>query len=147
QMSMAHALELREPLLDHVLVETVAGLPGGLKVALGKQRCNKALLVEALPGGLPDSVVHRPKMGFVFPWERWLRQELKELVASVIGDAEAVQAAGLNHEAVGRLWRDYLLGRPGIRYSDVLCLLNLVYWVRQNKLTVDECLLTCAAEK
>src|SRR5262249_39047863 len=32
QMSSAHALEVREPLLDHVLVETVASLPGRLKL-------------------------------------------------------------------------------------------------------------------
>jgi asparagine synthase (glutamine-hydrolysing) len=48
QMSMAHALEVREPLLDHVLVETVACLPGSLKLAAGRQNRSKALLVDAL---------------------------------------------------------------------------------------------------
>lgn len=144
QMSMAHALELREPLLDHVLVETVARMPGKLKLAPGKQKSNKGLLVDALPGGLPDSVIRRAKMGFVFPWERWLRQELKDLVATVLNDTDAVQAAGLNGEAVQRLWRDYLWGRPGIRYSDVLCLLHLLYWVRRHKLTVEQSLVACA---
>lgn len=144
QMSMAHALELREPLLDHVLVETVAGLPGRLKLAGGAQRSNKGLLVDAIPGGLPDSVIRRRKMGFVFPWERWLRQELKDLVGSVLGNGDAVQAAGLEPVAVRRLWHEYLAGNAGIRYSDVLCLLNLVYWVRQNKLIANECLVPCA---
>src|SRR5207244_6974031 len=76
QMSMAHALEVREPLLDHVLVETAARLPGRLKLLPGRLGRSKALLVDALPSGLPPSVLNRKKMGFVFPWERWLRGEL-----------------------------------------------------------------------
>jgi asparagine synthase (glutamine-hydrolysing) len=63
QMSMAHALEVREPLLDHVLVEEVARLPGALKLEPGRHRCTKSLLVDALPIDLPNRLLHRPKMG------------------------------------------------------------------------------------
>jgi hypothetical protein len=77
-------------------------------------------------------------MGFVFPWERWLRHELKGLVAAVLSDRETLQAIGLNAAAVDRLWRDYLAHRPDVRYTDILCLVNLVYWVRLHKLAVHE---------
>src|SRR5204863_5580099 len=58
QMSMAHALEVRVPLLDHKLVEYLMGLPDESKVSNGTP---KRLLVESLDGLLPDPIVHRPK--------------------------------------------------------------------------------------
>lgn len=136
QMSMAHALELREPLLDHVLVETVASLPGRMKIDRGQANSNKALLVEAVPKPLPRGVTQRVKMGFVFPWECWLRNEQKDFCASLLLDAAAVQGAGLNKKAVAQLWSDYLAHRPGLRYTDVLSLLHLVYWARRHRLTL-----------
>jgi asparagine synthase (glutamine-hydrolysing) len=137
QMSMAHGLEVREPLLDHVLVETVARLPGASKLSPGAHRCPKALLVDALPAELPRSVLHRPKMGFVFPWERWLRQELRGCIGETLLDGAAVGAAGLNPPAVAALWHGFLASQPGLRYTDVLCLAHLVEWVRHNRLTME----------
>jgi asparagine synthase (glutamine-hydrolysing) len=143
QMSMAHALEVREPLLDHVLVETVAQLPGAWKLDPGRQRSNKGLLVDALPEGLPDRVLHRKKMGFVFPWERWLRRELKNFVAGVFVDIETLEAVGLDHIAVQRLWQDFLAARPGVRYTDILCLLHLLRWVRRHRLEARQMAQDC----
>jgi asparagine synthase (glutamine-hydrolysing) len=134
QMSMAHALEVREPLLDHVLVETAAALPGSLKTAAGQHNRLKGLLVDALPTPLPAGVLNRPKMGFVLPWERWLRRELRPRLGELFADATALQAAGLRPEAVRRLWNDYLQERPGLRYSDVLCVAHLAHWARRHQL-------------
>ena len=53
-VSMAHSLEVRVPLLDHVLVEFVTRLPAAAKQRRG---VNKALLVEALRGLLPEEIV------------------------------------------------------------------------------------------
>jgi asparagine synthase (glutamine-hydrolysing) len=137
QMSMAHALELREPLLDHVLVETVADLPGSLKLAAGHQNRIKALLVDALPAALPSRVVRRAKMGFVFPWERWLRAELRGRVAALFSDQDTLKNAGLAPAAVQRTWNAYLASQPGVRYADILALVHLLYWVRQHRLTAS----------
>jgi asparagine synthase (glutamine-hydrolysing) len=67
-MSMAHALEVRVPFLDHVLVEFLASVPAKYKFT----GTPKALLVNALQGKLPQGVIERPKRGFTFPFERWL---------------------------------------------------------------------------
>lgn len=134
QMGMAHGLEVREPLLDHVLVEAAAALPGPLKTAAGARSRLKGLLVDALPAPLPAGVLNRPKMGFVFPWERWLRRELRPRLGELFADAAALQAAGLAPRAVRRLWDDYLAGRPGVRYSDVLCVAHLAHWARRHGL-------------
>jgi asparagine synthase (glutamine-hydrolysing) len=132
QMSMAHALEVREPLLDHVLVETVARFTGSLKLQAGRGGAAKALLLDALPVGLPRAITQRPKMGFVLPWERWLRHELKDWVADVLADADTQQIVGLDTTAVQKLRTAFLASRPGIRYTDILCLVHLCHWVRQH---------------
>ena len=73
QMSMAHALEVREPFLDHELCEWVWSVDDDNKFP----NYPKQLLVEALGDLLPSEIVHRPKMGFTFPWARWMKNELK----------------------------------------------------------------------
>ncbi len=71
-MSMAWGLELRVPLVDRVLLDTVATIPAGLRLQPGKR-----LLAEALPE-LPPWVINQPKRGFVFPFERWLRTDWEQ---------------------------------------------------------------------
>ncbi|HEY5312156.1 MAG TPA: asparagine synthase (glutamine-hydrolyzing) [Pirellulales bacterium] len=133
QMSMAHSVEVRVPLLDHVLVETLARMPGRLK--LGWFR-TKRLLIDALPSPLPTEVFRRPKMGFVFPWEIWLRNELRSVVSCVFSDAQTFAALGIDQEAAKQLWQGFCQFRPGIRYSDILSLLHLLTWVRTNNMSV-----------
>jgi asparagine synthase (glutamine-hydrolysing) len=137
QMSMAHALEVREPLLDHVLVEAAAAIPGRLKLAPGRQGSAKGLLVDALPVPLPARVTRRAKMGFVLPWERWLRRELKGRVTDVLTDEAGARSAGLNPDSVQGLWAAFLRGEPGIRYTDVLCLFHLLRWVSRHGLRLS----------
>lgn len=137
QMSMAHALEVREPLLDHVLVETVASIPGLMKLRPGRKTRTKGLLVDALPVELPASVLQRPKMGFVFPWERWLRHDLREYVAEILLDRASLGAAGLSYQGVQTLWSQFLAGQPGIRYTDILSLVHLLCWISQHGLALD----------
>ena len=72
--SMAHSLEVREPLMDHKLVEWLASLPSDLKI---RGRESKFLLKKAMAPHLPSDLMHRPKMGFAVPLARWLRGPLK----------------------------------------------------------------------
>lgn len=132
QMSMAHALEVREPLLDHVLVETLGRIPGDLKLLPGKVTPTKGLLADALERPLPESVVARRKMGFVLPWERWLRAELASSVDASFADHERVESLGLNPAAVQSLWQDFRAGKPNVRHTDILCLHHLLAWSKHN---------------
>ena len=75
--SMAHSLEVREPLMDHQLVEWVATLPSNLKMRGGT---SKYLLKKANEPHLPDDVLYRPKMGFAVPLARWFRGPLRQRV-------------------------------------------------------------------
>jgi asparagine synthase (glutamine-hydrolysing) len=79
--SMAHSLEVREPLMDHCLVEWLATLPSGLKV---KGQEGKYLLKKTMEPLLPRDVLYRPKMGFSVPLARWFRGALKERVREAV---------------------------------------------------------------
>jgi asparagine synthase (glutamine-hydrolysing) len=136
QMSMAHALEVRVPLLDHKLVESVLALPGKLKTTSSASAPVKRLLVEAIAPEIPADMLNRPKQGFVLPWERWLRGELRLAVADCLNDRQAIAAAGLCFPAVEALWERFAVARPGVRASDVLGLVALLSWVRRHGLEV-----------
>jgi asparagine synthase (glutamine-hydrolysing) len=79
--SMAHSLEVREPLMDHPLVEWLGSLPSSLKVRDGE---GKWLLKKAMEPRLPDDVLYRPKMGFAVPLARWFRGPLRERVRDAL---------------------------------------------------------------
>jgi asparagine synthase (glutamine-hydrolysing) len=82
--SMAHSLEVREPLMDHPLVEWLATLPMNLKIR-GQE--GKVLLKKAMEPRLPNDVLYRPKMGFSVPLARWFRGPLRQRVRdAVLGD-------------------------------------------------------------
>jgi asparagine synthase (glutamine-hydrolysing) len=105
QMSMASGLELRVPLLDHSLVEYVVGLPEGLKAARGLP---KRLLVESVGPAMPMDVVNRPKRGFVLPFDRWMRGDLRELCEHHLGPSGGLRRAGLRHDGVKAIWHGFL---------------------------------------
>ena len=79
--SMAHSLEVREPLMDHKLIEWLATLPSALKVR-GQE--GKFLLKKAMEPQLPAEVLYRPKMGFSVPLARWFRGPLKQRVRDAV---------------------------------------------------------------
>ncbi|MCC7413831.1 MAG: amidotransferase 1, exosortase A system-associated [Gammaproteobacteria bacterium] len=79
--SMAHALEVRVPLLDHKLVEWVSGLGPGLKLRGGE---GKYVLKKAFEPYLPQDVLYRPKMGFAVPLSHWFRGALRGRIREAV---------------------------------------------------------------
>ena len=97
--SMAHSLEVREPLMDHELVEWLATLPSRYKIQ-GQE--GKHLFKKAMEPHLPNDVLYRPKMGFSVPLARWFRGPLRQRVRdAVLGERLAstgwFNAAYLQH--------------------------------------------------
>ena len=81
--SMAHALEVREPLMDHPLVEWAAGLPSDLKL---RGREGKYIFKKAMEPHLSEQILYRPKMGFAVPLASWFRGPLRQKVRdSILG--------------------------------------------------------------
>ncbi|HXH48193.1 MAG TPA: asparagine synthase (glutamine-hydrolyzing) [Terriglobia bacterium] len=101
RMSMAHALEVRPPFLDHRLVEFCASLPGELKIR-GSRR--KYLLEELMRGKLPPVVLGRKKVGLDIPTHEWLRGPLRELMRDTLS-AEAINRTKLFR---GKIIQDFI---------------------------------------
>lgn len=91
RMSMAHALEVRPPFLDHRIVEFAAKLPAHLCI---RGRTLKILLRELVRQKLPSSVLSKRKCGLDIPVHAWLRGHMKPLLMDTL-TREAVEESGL----------------------------------------------------
>ncbi|HEY3181002.1 MAG TPA: XrtA/PEP-CTERM system amidotransferase [Casimicrobiaceae bacterium] len=89
--SMAHSLEVREPLMDHPLVEWLGTLPSSLKICGGEA---KWLLKKAMEPRMPPDVLYRDKMGFAVPLARWFRGPLQTRVREVL-QGDRLRASGI----------------------------------------------------
>jgi asparagine synthase (glutamine-hydrolysing) len=107
RMSMAHALEVRSPLLDHRLVEFTLQVPSRELVS---GRNLKKLLKEAMAPELPAEILHRPKRGFGVPLDAWFRGALRGEVEGRLLDPRARVARYLRHEPVRRLVDEHMRG-------------------------------------
>jgi asparagine synthase (glutamine-hydrolysing) len=95
--SMAHSLEVREPLMDHKLVEWLATLPSGLKMWGGE---SKYLLKKSMEPLLPSDVLYRPKMGFAVPLARWFRGPLRQRVRDSLLQGRIADSGWFNQDAI-----------------------------------------------
>jgi asparagine synthase (glutamine-hydrolysing) len=104
---MASSIEMRLPLLDHVLVETVIGLR---KAHSDVDRPPKAWFKAALKDVLPESVINRPKRGFSPPVLEWHRALFAAHGASVrdgyLRQHSVLSEQGAQHLASGHFPTD-----------------------------------------
>lgn len=129
QMSMAHGLEIRVPLLDHRLIEYVMGLPDHLKAPGSRP---KHLLVDSLGVDLPAHAVNRPKQGFVLPFDQWMRGPLKSFCEHHLGPT-GLGATGLFHQtALTSLWHAFLSGDRRTSWSRPWTLVALNTWIERQ---------------
>jgi asparagine synthase (glutamine-hydrolysing) len=131
QLAMANALEVRVPLLDHVLAEYVVSLPDACKRANGSP---KPLLVDSLPGGLPHAVTHRPKQGFTLPFANWMRSDLRGFCETRLSPERLGGRGIFRPEQLSAVWNDFLDDRPQTSWSRVWILVVLEEWLERNGL-------------
>lgn len=129
QMSMAVSLEVREPFFDQDLVEYVMGIPDDMK----KPVYAKSLMVESLKPMLPDEVVFRKKQGFLFPWDLWMKRELRSFCDEKIRNI-ALRPFVREQELIRR-WERFLAGDPHVRWSEIWLFVVLEHWLEQNSVT------------
>lgn len=96
RMSMAVALEVRPPLLDHTIVEFAASLPFEMKWRDG---VTKWLLKRAMKDDLPEETMKQRKQGFSIPVTRWMRGQFADKLLSSISNRDEI----LNAESVRKM--------------------------------------------
>ncbi|MEA2991372.1 MAG: hypothetical protein QOD40_292 [Alphaproteobacteria bacterium] len=111
--SMAFALEVRPPLLDHRVVEFAFRLPRRLRVRDGE---TKWLLRRVLDRYVPRHLVERPKMGFGVPLADWLRGPLRNWGEDLL-DPARLGGGFVDVAAARRLWDEHLSGRRNWAYA------------------------------
>jgi asparagine synthase (glutamine-hydrolysing) len=103
--SMANSLEVRCPLLDHILMELIARMPSSLKL---KGRVGKYIFKKSLEPILPRQILTRRKRGFSVPVAEWFRKDLKETAATLLLENDPMGL--LNSKAVTDLWNRHQSG-------------------------------------
>jgi asparagine synthase (glutamine-hydrolysing) len=127
--SMAASLEVRVPYLDNKVIDYALALP--LSGKSNSSFRHKAVLKQLLQQLAPHYSIHRPKKGFNFPLDNWLRFRWREKVLSLI-DKEALSALGLDEKRYLEIVRRYYAGDK--KYCiPVWHLFNLVLWYRKYK--------------
>jgi asparagine synthase (glutamine-hydrolysing) len=102
-MSMSHSLEVRVPFVDHELVEWALRLPPQLR-----DGPPKSLLADVAKDHLPEDILRRRKQGFVLPFSRWMRQELRDRMTSIFADPPPAVTELVRPEAMRDVWNQFL---------------------------------------
>ena len=121
---MAHGLEARSPLLDHVLMEWAARIPPTQKIIKGE---TKSLLKKAMEPYLPRSILYRRKMGFGVPIDQWLKAEMKEFAYDTLLSNQAKQRGLIKAEYTRAMLDEHSAGKRS-HHTRLWALLMLELW-------------------
>ncbi|MEW6378725.1 MAG: asparagine synthase (glutamine-hydrolyzing) [bacterium] len=124
--SMAHALEVRVPLLDHEFVELVATIPSSLKL---KGKKPKYIFKKAIEPLVPEEILYRRKMGFSMPISGWLKNDLKTMFESSVFEKGSICERYLNTKTVATLWKEHQAG-SGEYSAELWSILFFEFWGR-----------------
>jgi asparagine synthase (glutamine-hydrolysing) len=127
KMSMAAGVEVRVPFLDLDLVEFAAQIPAGFKQRGAE---GKWVLKKAMEPYLPKDVIYRPKSGFGAPLRRWMRGDLRGLMADVLSAKSLSQRGLFDPGAVQRLIQDNDTGKIDASYT-LFALMCIELWCRR----------------
>ena len=132
--SMSVGLEVREPLLDHVLLQEIASLDDSIRF---KPIGHKSLLRHvASRSGLQESWLKQKKTGFEMPIGAWLRDEYKERVRAALLDAARVKRVGLCPKATAKLCEAFFSKHRNVYWSRPWAVFVLIDWAERQGLSV-----------
>lgn len=127
--SMAFALELRSPFLDHEFMELAAKLPSSLKVRhFDKKHLLKKMLVEQ--DVLPREVVYRRKQGFNFPLHLWLRGKHADAARDQILSSKLLELGMFDARRLEAYAHRYFTGAP-VSGNNIFALMILARWAER----------------
>ena len=125
--SMAHAIEVRPPFLDHRIVEFASSLPADLKMRGSRQ---KVVLRNLMRGKLPAAILARKKIGFDIPTHDWFRGPLQPLIEDAVAFAEAEHGEFFEISTIRALVRAHMERRANLGYH-LWGLMTLFFWMKK----------------
>jgi len=127
RMSMAHAVEVRPPFLDHRIVEFAATLPAHLKIRGARQ---KLVLRELRRDKLPPTILEGKKTGFDIPAHEWLRGPLRSLLVETLREGMKTHGDLFDATVVEELLQRHLNRQANLGYH-LWGLLILFLWMKK----------------
>ena len=128
--SMANSVELRVPFLDTQLMEAALGVSPEYHFAGGRGKRITRRILDELAG---ERIPQRRKMGFTFPWQKWLGRELKDTIASTLQDRQLYEPLGLDSAYGAQLLDGLERGDRMQSWSEVWSLFALLNWQSRHK--------------
>ncbi|HOZ68293.1 MAG TPA: asparagine synthase (glutamine-hydrolyzing) [Chitinophagaceae bacterium] len=125
--TMSVALEGREPLLDHRIIEFASQLPSNLKYHNGEK---KYLVKKIVHKYIPKEVMDRPKTGFSIPVFDWLTGDLKDHLYSLINEKEFAKHGLIDIKKAMSVRKEFEDGRKGRDAQIWLLLMFQMWWNR-----------------
>ena len=125
-MTMAKSLESRSPLLDHLLAEHVATLPVNLKL---RGKTLKYLLRRVAEGHLPQSILERPKQGFMFPLGYWMKGPLLPVVRHLLATSALIEEGIFRRDTIDQLVAEHVADKAD-HHVRLWLILNVEMWYR-----------------
>jgi asparagine synthase (glutamine-hydrolysing) len=126
--SMAHALEVRAPLLDHDVLRFALSLPDDLVSRRGQ---GKPVLRALLARYLPQELFDRRKQGFTLPLAEWFKRELLSTIKNLPRSEPLMATGWFRPDGVSALIAEHINGRRD-HTQRLYNLLILEEWLRQN---------------
>jgi asparagine synthase (glutamine-hydrolysing) len=123
--TMRTALEGREPLLDHKIVEFALGLPDDLKI---KGNSTKYLLRQVLYRHVPKEMIERPKQGFSIPVQQWLLGSLRGELEKMALDKDFISRFHLEETELKKIIGGFLSQKRFVNPHFVWFLYVLYKW-------------------
>lgn len=124
RMSMANSLEVRVPLLDHVLAEFVATIPVSQRFPHWRL---KGLLKDTMAGLLPDEILKQPKRGFVIPLSAWFRGDMSSFVRDTLFSELSLRSGFWDEEGLRKMLDEHSQGEKN-HGTAIWSMLMLALW-------------------
>ncbi len=125
--SMAHAIEVRPPFLDHRIVEFASSLRADMKIQGSRQ---KVILRNLMRGKLSPAILNRKKIGFDIPAHEWFRGPLRPLIEEAVAFAAAHHSGFFQISAIKADLRAHLERRANLGYH-LWGLMTLFLWMKK----------------
>ncbi len=124
--SMAHSLEVRVPMLSHILVDWAMTMPADMKL---RGRVGKYVVRKAIEPWLPPGTLDRRKQGFQMPLADWFAGDFGGYAHELWNDSRAAELGVFDPAAIDAVFREHRAGqRDHSRFLYALAMFSL-WWM------------------
>ncbi len=122
--SMANSLEVRAPFLDAEFAKFAFSVPSSYKL---KGFTSKWILKDAMKNKLPDETLRKGKKGFAVPVAKWLKEDLKDLLADAFNKTKIEKEGIFDYNYIKGLLDEFGRNKRDVR-KEIWALFMFEMW-------------------